>query len=44
MIFTLTGKWFDYGEVLSPAVRAALPDLLTQIRTLVEEKAASCMN
>lgn len=34
---TLVGQCFDHGESLSPAVLAALPSLVTQIETLVQQ-------
>lgn len=35
MLFTVGGGSFDAGETLTPAVAAALPDLLAQIRQTV---------
>jgi len=35
MLFTVSGGSFEGGEALSPAVAAALPELLTQIREAV---------
>jgi hydrogenase maturation protease len=35
VLFTVSGGSFDYGEALSPAVAAALPGLLAQIRQAV---------
>jgi len=33
---TVTGANFEHGESLSPAVAAALPDLINRIRALIE--------
>jgi hydrogenase maturation protease len=35
VLFTVSGGSFDSGEALSPAVAAALPELLAQIRAVV---------
>jgi hydrogenase maturation protease len=35
VLFTASGSCFDAGETLSPAVTAALPDLLARIREAV---------
>jgi hydrogenase maturation protease len=35
-LFTITAASFGFGEELSPAVQAALPDLLTQINRVIE--------
>ena len=35
VLFTVSGGSFDAGETLTPAVAAALPDLLAQIRQAV---------
>jgi len=34
---TVTGQNFDHGEALSPAVAAALPDLVARIQALVRD-------
>jgi hypothetical protein len=35
LLFTVSGGSFDCGETLTPAVAAALPDLLARIRQAV---------
>ena len=42
---TITGQNFDHGESLSPAVEAALPNLIERIHELIQEclsKARNC--
>ena len=36
MLFTVSGGSFDYGEALTPAVAAVLPELLARIREAVQ--------
>lgn len=35
---TMTGQCFDHGDTLSPAVAAALPDLIARIEALVRDR------
>lgn len=41
VLLTITGAAFDHGAGLSPAVTAALPDLLTRLRDLLAAPPAS---
>ena len=40
LLFTVSGGSFDCGETLTPAVAAALPELLAQIRQVIADHSA----